>query len=101
MLTAARLPAALIASMCVKASAFISLNSGVFLEGLSIRRSSFGGGNAVFWATVSEFLKDLESRFDEVIKKFYYSRTNKKNVESFSIKLETTLIYIIMEAPKP
>lgn len=101
MLTAARLPAALIASMCVKASAFISLNSGGSLEGLSIRRSSFGGGNAGFWATVGEFLKDLESRFDEVIKKFYNSGTNKKNEESFSIKLQTTLVYIIMEALKP
>lgn len=49
---------------------------------------------------VGEFLKDLESRFDEVIKKFFYSSTNTKNEESFSVKLQTTLVYIIMEALK-
>lgn len=36
-----------------------------------------------------------------MIKKFYYSGTNKKNEESFSIKLQTTLVYIITEALKP
>lgn len=84
-----------------KASAFISLNSGGSLQGLSIRRSSFGGGNAGFWATVGEFLKDLESRFDEVIKKLFYNGTHKKKEESFSKKLQTTVVYIIMEALKP
>lgn len=41
------------------------------------------------------------SRFDEVMKKFYYSGKKKKNEESFSIKLQTTLIHIITEALKP